>query len=187
MSTPNPGMEMQNRWSSIDEYLASAGKKDRQHYKRVLREAAKLGIQIDCHSRAESVDDALPLIHNVEMSHGALPNPWAEAMLEHMELVQGAFLTATINKQLVGCGLLLEDNGSQMTSVLGLAKDVPYVYFMLIYESLKMAFEHNVRLLRWGSGASDVKHRLGFSFEDNGSLSFRPVNPGLQKMLRWMN
>jgi hypothetical protein len=123
----------------------------------------------------------------VEVSHGALPNPWARKMLEHMEAADGSFLTATMKGQLVGCGLLLEDNNSQMTSILGRAQGVPYVYFMLVYESLKMAFEHKVRLLRWGSGADEVKQRLGFSFEDNGYLSFAAVNPLLQKMLGWMH
>jgi hypothetical protein len=68
-----------------------------------------------------------------------------------------------------------------------LAKDVPYVYFMLVYESLQMAFERRVRLLRWGSGAYDVKQRLGFSLEDNGSLVFTAVNPYLQKALQWLS
>ena len=187
MSTPDPGMNMENHWASMDEYMASGRKKDRQHYKRVLREADKLGIKIDRHVLAENIDEALTLIRNVERSHGALPNPWARQMLEQMEMVKGSFLTATIDKKLVGCGLLLEDNNSQMTSMLGLAEDIPYVYFMLLYESLKMAFEHKVRLLRWGSGAYEVKQRLGFSFEDNGSLAFTAVNPDLQKVLQWSN
>lgn len=180
----DPGTEMENRWMSMDEYMAFGNKKDRQHYKRVLREAEKLGIKIDRQLFAENIDDALPLIRNVEQDHGALPNPWARQMLEHMQMVNGSFLTATIDKQLVGCGLIFEDNDSQMTSILGLAKDVPYVYFMLLYESLNLAFEHKVRLLRWGSGAYEVKQRLGFSFEDNGSLVFRAVNPYLQNVLQ---
>jgi len=168
----------------MDEYMTSGNKKDRQHYKRVLREAEKLGIKIDRHLLAENIEDALALIRNVEQDHGALPNPWARQMLEHMQMVNGSLLTATIDKQLVGCGLIFEDNESQMTSVLGLAKDVPYVYFMLLYETLKMAFEHKVRTLRWGSGAYEVKQRLGFSFEDNSSLIFTAVNPHLQKVLK---
>jgi len=183
---PNPGMKMENRWESLDEYLASGSKKDRQHHKRVLREAEKLGIEINCHSRAGCIDEALPLIRNVETTHGAFPNPWVREMLKHMDIVNGSFLTATMKGQLVGCGLLLEDNNTQMTSILGRAEGIPYVYFMLVYESLKMAFEHNVHLLRWGSGADEVKQRLGFSFEDNGYLSFAAVNPFLQKMLCWM-
>jgi predicted N-acyltransferase len=182
-----PGMNLENRWMSLDEYLASGHKKDRQHYKRVRREADKLGIEVERHSSAENIADALPLIRNVELEHGALPNPWARQMLEHMHMVNSSFLTATIDKQLVGCGLIFEDNDSQMTSLLGLAKDVPYVYFMLLYESLQIAFEHRVSLLRWGSGAYDVKQRLGFSLEDNGSLVFTTVNPYLQRALQWLS
>ena len=183
----DPGTNMENHWTSMDAYMASGHKKDRQHYKRVLRQAEKLRIKIDRHVVAENIDEALILIRNVEQDHGALPNPWARQMLEHMQTVNGSFLTATIDKQLVGCGLIFEDNDSQMTSMLGLAKDIPYVYFMLLYESLEMAFEHKVRLLRWGSGAYDVKQRLGFSFEDNGSLIFTAVNPYLQKVLQRFN
>ena len=187
MANLDPGTHMENRWTNLDEYLASGNKKDRQHYKRVVREAEKLGLRVGCHRFAENVDGALSLIRNVEQEHGALPNPWARQMLEHMQMVNGSFLTATIDDQLVGCGLIFEDNNSQMTSMLGLAKDVPYVYFTLVYESLKMAFEHKVHLLRWGSGAYDVKQRLGFSLEDNGSLVFTAVNPYLQKVLQRLN
>ena len=187
MSSLDPGMNMENRWSSMDEYMASGRKKDRQHYKRVLREAEKLGIKVDRHTLAENIDEALPLIRSVERGHGAPPNPWARQILKHMEMVNGSFLTATIDNQLVGCGLVMEDNDSQMTGMLGLAENIPYVYFTLVYESLNLAFEHKVRSLRWGSGAYDVKQRLGFSFEDNGSLAFTAVNPSLQRILQWSN
>ena len=186
ISTPNPGTYMENRWGSMDEYLESAGKKNRQHYRRVLREALRMGIKIERHSNVENLEVPLQLIRNVEGRHGALPNPWADRMLEHMDMINGSFLTAWIENQLVGCGLILEDNGSQMTSTLGLADNIPYVYFMLLYESLKMAFEHDIRLLRWGSGAYDVKLRLGFSLEDNGFLAFAATNPRLQKVIRWL-
>lgn len=187
MSTSDPGTIMESCWANIEEYLAAGGKKDRQHYKRVLREAEKLGIQTNRHLQVNNIEEVLPLIRNVEINHGALSNPWVRKMLEEMEMIGGSFVTATIGEQLVGCGLLLEDNNSQMTSVLGLAEDIPYVYFMLVYESLKIAFEHNVCLLRWGSGAYDVKQRLGFSLEDNGSLAFAAINPFLQKVIGWLN
>jgi predicted N-acyltransferase len=184
MTLPNPGTIMENKWRSLDDYLAAGDKKDRQHYKRVMRESEKLGIKITRHTRVERIDDALSLIRSVERTHGALPNPWARAMLEQMEMVNGIFLTGTINDQLVGCGLLLEDNLAQTTSLLGLAEKIPYVYFMLVYESLRVAFEHNLRLLRWGSGAYDVKQRLGFSFEDNSSFAFTAANPNIQNLIR---
>ncbi|HKZ00879.1 MAG TPA: hypothetical protein VJ180_01485, partial [Pyrinomonadaceae bacterium] len=80
MGAPEPGMKMENRWADLDEYLASAGKKERQHYKRVLREAGKLGIRIERHSYAPHIEEALPLIRSVEASHDGLPNPWARPM-----------------------------------------------------------------------------------------------------------
>lgn len=187
ISTEDPGTYMENHWSSMDEYMAAGRKKDRQHYKRVLRESEKLGIKIERLMIVENIAEALSLIRNVERSHGALPNPWAGQILEHMAMVNASFLTASIDRQLVGCGLVFEDNHSQMTSMLGLAEDIPYVYFMLLYETLKMAFEHKVRSLRWGSGAYDVKQRLGFSFEDNSYLALTAVNPYLQKFLRRAN
>jgi len=185
MTTSDPGTYMENSWDSMDDYLASGNKKDRQHYKRVLRESEKLGIKIQRQRHIENMEAAMLLIRKVERRHGALPNPWVQHMLEHMELVSGSFLTANIGDQLVGCGLVLEDNASQMTSALGLADDIPFVYFMLLYESLGMAFENKVRSLRWGSGAYDVKQRLGFSFEDNSSLVFSATNPYLQKAIQW--
>ena len=49
---------------------------------------------------------------------------------------------------------------------LGLEDDVPGGYFLLLYTALQEAFEHKVRLVRFGSGAYDVKRRLGFHLED---------------------
>jgi predicted N-acyltransferase len=184
MSNASPGNIMENHWASLDEYLHSGDKKDRQHYKRTLREAEKLNICIERHTRVENIDEALHLIRNVERNKGALPNPWARRTLENMEMVNGTYLTAKIGDRLVGCGLLLEDNASQTTSLLGLADDVPYAYFMLAYESLSIAFEHKVRFLRWGSGAYDVKKRFGFSLEDNGTTTFSAVNPFVQKAIQ---
>jgi hypothetical protein len=36
----------------------------------------------------------------------------------------------------------------------------------LLYTALQEAFEHHARLVRFGSGAYDVKRRLGFHLED---------------------
>ena len=183
-SNPSTGTVMENRWSTLEDYLADGNKKDRQHYTRTIRESEKLNICIERHTHVQNVEDALRLIRVVEQHHGALPNPWARRALENMEMVNGLYLTATIEQTLVGCGLLLEDNGSQTTSLLGLADDVPYAYFRLVYESLSAAFEHKVRVLRWGSGAYEVKERLGFTREDNGAMAFCAVNPVLQSLFQ---
>ncbi|HXQ32979.1 MAG TPA: hypothetical protein VN843_03035, partial [Anaerolineales bacterium] len=68
--------------------------------------------------------------------------------------------------KLVGCGAVVRDNRFQLTTALGLEDDVPGGYFMLLYAALQEALEHNVRLVRFGSGAYDVKRMLGLHLED---------------------
>jgi hypothetical protein len=53
-----------------------------------------------------------------------------------------------------------------LATAIGLEDDVPGGYFLLLYTALQEAFEHKVRLVRFGSGAYDVKRRLGFHLED---------------------
>ena len=74
-------------------------------------------------------------------------------------MADGTWLEAHIGESLVGCGLIFEDNGAQMTTGLGLAENEPYVYFLLVYASLEAAFEKRVRLLRWGTGAGLLASR----------------------------
>ena len=186
MSMSEPGTIMENKWSSFDEYLASGHGKNRKNYNQALRESEKLGIKITRHTKVERIDEVLELIRSVEQVHGSLPNPWARPMLEQMERINGTLLIATIGEKFVGCGLLVEDNHVQTTCLLGHAENVPYVYFMILYESLRVAFEHHVRFLRWGSGAYDIKKRLGFTFEDNGSVAYAAINPLFRKVLSWL-
>jgi predicted N-acyltransferase len=173
---PNAGTVMENRWQTIDEYLAHGKKKDRQHHKRSLREAEKRGIELTRRRRVSDIDAALKLIRDVERRYASLPNPWVRSLLENIEMVEGTWLEAHIGKRLVGCGLILEDNGTQMTTALGLAENEAYVYFSLVYASLEAAFEKHVRLLRWGSGAYEVKHRLGFELERDNFLTLCGTN-----------
>jgi hypothetical protein len=61
---------------------------------------------------------------------------------------------------------VLRDNRFQLTAALGLEDDVPGGYFLLLYAALQDAFENEVRLVRFGAGAYDVKRRLGLHLED---------------------
>ena len=181
----DPGTIMKLTWPSFEAYLEAGNKKDRQHYKKTLREAEKLGIQIQRHPQAQRPDEALALIRGVEHRFGSAENPWAQAMLNHAGMAQGStFLTATIDNQLVGCGLILQDNNVQMNAILGLAENVSYVYFMLMYESLKLAFEQHIGWVRLGSGAYEVKKQLGFGLEENNNTVFFTHNFLLQKLAR---
>ena len=97
-------------------------------------------------------------------------------------MVDGTGLEVRIGKRLVGCGLIFEDNGAQMTTALGLAENEQYVYFLLVYASLEAAFEKHVRLLRWGTGAYEVKERLGFKLVQDNFVAFRGTN-GLTNLI----
>lgn len=177
LTMPSAGTILQNRWQSLDEFLADGNKKDRQHYKRTLREADKLGIHLTKHKAVPNIEAALALIRNVEERYSSSPNPWMRALLENIEMVNGTWLEAHINHRVVGCGLILEDQDVQLTTVLGLAENIPYVYFRLIYASLEAAFARKVSLLRWGTGAYEVKQRLGFKLEQNNNSVLFGANP----------
>ena len=169
LKMPSPGTILKNRWQSLEQFLADGNKKDRQHYKRTLREAAKLGIHVTQHKVVHEMDSALALIRKVEDRYSSSYNPWMRALLENIEMINGTWLEAYIDKKLVGCGLILEDQNVQLTTGLGLEDNIPYVYFLLIYASLEAAFTKKVELLRWGTGAYEIKRRLGFELEQNNN------------------
>lgn len=167
-----PGTVMELPPLSFDEFIARLCKDGRNHYRRTLRHAQELGITITRHRRVERNSEALALIRNVERRFGAAPNPWMSGIMEHLEFVDGIWLAATIGDRLVGCGVSFVDNGGQVVAALGLADDVPYVYFALGYEAIRVAIDSGARTLYWGSGAYDVKQRLGFSVYPNNLVAF---------------
>ena len=181
-----PGTQMELTWTSFDAYLSSLGKDERYHYRRVQRKAQESGIVIERHSVPAYMEDGLALIQNVERNHASTPNPWIRAMLENMHLVDSTWLTARVGERLVGCGLTLRDNGVQIDTALGLARDVPYAYFAMLYDSLKLAFESSSDYVRLGSGAYDVKRRLGFHIETNNYVVFSSTKSILNRLLPWM-
>ena len=177
LKMPSAGTILRNKWQSLEEFLADGNKKDRQHYKRTLREADKLGIRLSQHRIVHEPEEALALIQNVEDRYSSTHNPWMRAMLENIDMVNGTWLEAHINNRFVGCGLIFEDRDVQLTTGLGLAENIPYVYFRLIYASLEAAFTKKVELLRWGTGAYEVKKRLGFELEQNNNSVLFGANP----------
>ena len=167
ITVSEPGTYMPLEWESFEAYLDTGNKKDRQHYKRTLKETSENGIVLSKHTTVPDVETALQLIKNVSIWHGSAPNPWTRKLLENFsKLEDSTWLELRKEGQLVGCGAILRDNKFQLTSSLGLEDDVPGGYFLLLYAALQDAFEHNVRLVRFGSGAYDVKRRLGLRLED---------------------
>ena len=166
ITVSEPGTYMPVAWDSFEAYLEAGNKKDRQHYKRTLKETSDNGIVLSRHKTVSDVETAVRLIENVSIWHGSMPNPWTRNLLENFSSVDGTWLELHKEGKLIGCGAVLRDNKFQLASSLGLEDDVPGGYFLLLYAALQEAFEHKVRLVRFGSGAYDVKRRLGFHLED---------------------
>ena len=166
ITVSEPGTYMPIEWESFEAYLKAGNKKDRQHYKRSLQEAEENGLVLTKHQTVPNVDIALNLIKNVSIWHGSAPNPWMRGLLENFSMIDGTWLEIHKDEKLVGCGAVVRDNRFQLATALGLEDDVPSGYFLLLYTALQEAFEHNVRLVRFGSGAYDVKRRMGLHLED---------------------
>jgi len=166
ITVSEPGTYMPIEWESFEAYLEAGNKKDRQHYKKSIKEAEENGLVLSKHTSVSDIDAALNLIRNVSIWHGSAANPWMRGLLENFNMVDGTWLELRKDEKLVGCGAVIRDNKFQLTTALGLEDDVPGGYFYLLYTALQEAFEHNVRLVRFGTGAYDVKRRLGLHLED---------------------
>ncbi len=180
---PDPGTRLVINWSNFESYVRGLTKRMRKSYRRHCRLANELDITTTSHSKVITpLDKAMVLIRNVEKRHNSSPNPWVRGMLEHASMVDSTWLTAHINGKLVGCELMLGDKGTRFLTALGLDYSVQYVYFKLGYEDINCAIKDEVQILRGGSGAYDVKRRLGFELEDNNYVVFTPSKP----VLRWV-
>jgi hypothetical protein len=166
ITVSEPGTYMPMEWKSFEAYLESGNKHDRQHYKRSLRDAESNGLVLTKQKTISNIEKALKLIRNVSIWQGAAPSPWIQSLLENFSQIDGTWLEIHKGGKLVGCAAVVRDNRFQLTTALGLEDDVPGGYFLLLYTAIQEAFEHNIRLLRFGSGAYDVKRRLGFHLED---------------------
>ena len=166
ITVSDPGTYMPMEWDSFETYLEAGNKKDRQHYKKSVKEAEEAGLVLTKSRTIADIDAALQLIRNVSIWHGSAVNPWMRGLLENFSMIDGTWLELRKEGKLVGCGAVLRDNKFQLATALGLEDDVPGGYFYLLYAALQEAFEHNVRLVRFGTGAYDVKRRLGFHLED---------------------
>lgn len=166
ITVSEPGTYMPIEWENFDAYLNAGNKKDRQYYKQSLREAEENGLVLTKHKTVPDVEAALALVENVSIWQGSAPNPWMRGMLENFSMTDGTWLELQKDGKMVGCGAVVRDNRFQIATALGLEDDVPGGYFFLLYAALQEAFEHDIRLVRFGTGAYDVKRRLGFHLED---------------------
>lgn len=187
ISVADPGTRLEVAWNTFEDYLARAGKRGRQHYRRVQREAEERGLIVNLCTSVEGLEEALQLIRIEERKFHSAPNPWMRPLLENIPQAGGAWFEVRQHNRLAGCGLLLKDESFMLAAALGLAKDVQYAYFLLIYACLQYAIQRGAQVLRFGSGAYDVKRRLGCTLENNHHAVVASHAPGLQRITKWLS
>jgi hypothetical protein len=170
-----PGTALNLRWNSFEDFLSTLSKQAWKDYRRHSNQAAKLGIRISSHLSVDDIPEAVDLIRRVERFHGTAHNPWTEEILTHMYMVSGTWLEARQNDRLVGCGLLLRDGNHLVATLMGLDYDTKYAYFPFIYTAIQIAIEQGVQVFHAGSGAYEMKQRLGFVLEGNNHIAFTGI------------
>jgi hypothetical protein len=178
----DPGTRLEIGWQDFEAYLAGLSQKTRKHYRQYTREAASLGITVKAHEQVPDIEAAMGLIRRIERKHGASPNPWTRRMLEAMGLVNATWWEVRREGRLLGCELVLEDNGTRMVTALGLAEEAAHAYFLLGYADLREAIESGSKVMRWGSGAYEAKKRMGFRLEENNFVVFQGLG-GLPRFI----
>ncbi|MBN1991225.1 MAG: GNAT family N-acetyltransferase [Anaerolineae bacterium] len=181
---PDPGTHLDITWPDFESYLQHLSKKTRRQYRLNCNRAADLGIEIKRHAPPApdetTLEQAVSLIHAVETYHGSPPTPWTQPMLSHAGMVEATWLTAELEGRLVGCATFFQDGATGLMTMLGRDYEVQYAYFQLIYEAICCTIEAGVRVLRGGSGAYEMKERLGFQVESNNYLAYATHHRGLQ-------
>ncbi len=178
----DPGTYLPLAWPDFESYLKSLSRSAKKDYHRHCNRAADLGIRISGHPMVTDVEGALALARNVEKHHNSPPTPQARPMLENAGMVDATWLAAEIDHRLVGCGLLLGDEGTYFMTLLGLDYSAPYAYFQLFYEAIHCAIDKGARALRGGCSAYEIKERLGFQLEHNSYIAFMAHT----WLLRWV-
>lgn len=170
------------QWPDFESYLAHLGSSARKDYRRHRNRAADLGIKIAVEPDLKDPQRALELIRNVEVHHQSTHHPATSRVLEYASSMNGNWITAHIDDQMVGCGLLIGNGHYQFLMLLGLDYSVEYVYFQLFYAAIENAIKSGTKVLCGGSGAYEFKKRFGFQLEQNNYLVYRASNRGL----RWL-
>ena len=173
-SYATPGMILNMKAENFEEYIESLSRKDGRAVMHDLRRIADQGISVTRHLTlsAEDLNVAERLYRTVETRKGPERNPWVRPMLANIQLGNGTWLAAhNAAGELVGCVTEFEDNGTQLLTHLGLNETTQYIYFALLYESIRLGLEHRLHSYYWGTGTYAVKKRLGFTPIENDSAA----------------
>lgn len=167
-----PGTFLDTRGlQNFDQYVASLPYSARKDLRRHLRKIQEHKIIVTRHPTVPDLDEAERLYRKLEAHKGLERNPWVREMLANISMVHGTWFAAhDTGGQLIGSLASYEDNGAQY--VTHMARDtVPYAYFALVYESIRLALEHGLHTLYWGTHSYSLKKRMGSVTIENDSVA----------------
>lgn len=178
----DPGTRLTITWPDFQSYLKGLRYSARHSYRVNCNHARRLGIEVKILSTVEALEQTLSLIRNAERHHNASPVPWARRSLENIVLVGGRWVAAEMRGRLAACCVLLSDGDVGVLTLLGRDYEAQYAYFQLLYAAIGCAVESRLRIVKCGSGAYDLKQRLGFEPEPNNYVMFAARN----RALHWL-
>ena len=181
-----PGTYLPIRWTSFEAYLAGRKTSVRKDYRLHVNRAGRQGLLTRVGPRLPDHAMALRLIRNVEKRHRAAPNPYLESMINAAPLVDGKWLIVELDGKMVGCGLILQDGGEMILTLLGLDLGVQQVYFSLMYGAIRYAIENGLSGLHGGGGAYYFKSRLGYRLVENNYIRVYAPDGGMRRLGRYL-
>lgn len=176
-ATLPPGTHLPIAWQDFEAYLFSRRNSVRKDYRLHTNRAERLGLTTRIVSELPEPATALQLIRTVERRHRSAHNPVAADLIAAAPLVGGKWLIVEQEGRLVGCGLVLQDRGELLLTLLGLDGTTPQVYFCLMYGAIRYAIETSASVLHGGGGAYSFKSRLGYRTAENVHIRAYSANP----------
>ena len=177
-----PGTVLPIRWHDFEEYIFSRKNSVRKDYRLHANRAERLGICTHIRSDLPDPAKAVQLIRHVEKRHRAAPNPAVRPMMEAAGTIGGRWLIVEQDGRMAGCGLLLEDRGALILTLLGLEPNAQQVYFALMYGAIRYAIENGIHTLYGGGGAYYFKSRLGHQLLENNYIKVYPAGRWLHEL-----
>lgn len=182
---PNPETHLEIKWSNFESYINHLSRRGRKHYRQRLRYADEMGLEISLHPTVKDIDTAMNLIQNVEKKYKSMTF-WSRRLMENAHMVDSVWIAAKVGEQLVGCELMLGDQGHWLVSALGRDYEFDHVYFLLGYTDIRYAIEQRAETLQWGICSYDVKRRFDFQLGTNNYAVFSGNGPLLHRLGQWL-
>ncbi len=164
---PDSNMVLELSAPSFDKFIEKLSKSARRNFRDNNKFAEEMNLRVERATHYSQHSERLwELINNVDDHHknvGTTPyHRDAFSTIERDFAGQQTMLLAWAGEKLVGCLLLLHDQGVLRITLIGRDYDYEYVYFQIFYEMVRYAIEHGLQRIYGGTGAEQFKRSLGF-------------------------